>query len=272
MKNKKIIIIAVVVIVIIAIVGGIMGAKAASEKRTQELYANINKQIEKTENLETNYFADEYDLSAINKAKEFAQKTISNSDKDNYKSAFENLQKENDKLNSFIKEKEADIYNVETGEDESYPFMIKEEDINKRIELYYEADFCPVIKQSSKFPTSVSLRESETTDTLPIAWFWRTNVKSDIYVSDVDDCDCTYQFNKISTKKISVKTDSETVPALVNTEIIFKYTNRYGNVEYNFLDNRNGYLCKNKDNEIILLLQDYDNNEDYYVPYKLETY
>lgn len=255
MKNKKIIIIAVVVIVIIAIVGGIMGAKAASEKRTQELYANINEQIEKTENLETNYFAGEYDLSAINKAKEFAQKTISNSDKDNYKSAFENLQKENDKLNSFIKEKEADIYNVETGEDESYPFMIKEDDFNREM-----LDNCldNIVRQSSKYPTQIQFQTGNTTDSPNTAIFFFND-----YVIG-----CTYDLSQVDTVGIQVKTENETKTALVNTRISFVGTKGFlYNGSTKFLEENCGYLCRNKDNTMILLIKSFE-GEDYYIEYK----
>lgn len=258
MKNKKIIIIAVVVIVIIAIVGGIIGGKAASEKRTQELYANINEQIEKTENLETNYFAGEYDLNAVNKAKEFAQKTINNSDKDNYKTAFESLQKKNNKLNSFIKEKEANIYNVETGEDETHPFMISEDDFNR---VMLDNYLFNIVRQSSKYPIQINFQTGSTTDSPNTVYFM-------FDTEEYNGAECTYNLSQVDTVGIQVKTENETKTALVNTRISFSGTKDHlytGSTK--FLEENCGYLCRNKDNTMILLIKSFE-GEDYYIEYK----
>ncbi len=229
------------------------GSSAIFMDKSTETYASIKRELEKTEQLEANYFAKYYDLTPVNEAKKAAEIAISNSSEDEYESVFKTLSSENSSLDKFIETEEDKIYNIQTEDmpQNEYPFQVHESDLPE------EWSFQPIVMQSSKFPSWVITSQPDTTDGKPSA---------NLFIND-SSSNYDFSINTISTKEIKVQDENEEIKtALVNTEVIFKQQENYGRDKDTALNERPAYLVKNKNGTIVLLLQSYE-GEDYYVPY-----
>lgn len=220
------------------------------------MYGLIKKELETTQKLKVNYFAQYYDLKKVESTKFEAEEIISNSLEEKYEIVYQDLKTENDSLQTYIDNEYEKIFNMQTSEEMgyAYPFAVDETHLPEFWSLK------PIVKQSSSHPTWIHKGESEVTDKPPYVSLF-INGSSQQY---------DYKTENIETKKINVQNvNGEIKTALVNTEIVFKQQNRHPvNMDENtLLNERPAYLLVDKGtSNIYIALQNYD-GEDYYVLY-----
>lgn len=176
----------------------------ANAKLADVLYSEITKELETTAELEEDYFAQYYDMNGMTSAKEAAQSAIDLSDEPNYSEVYSALHSENDAFKSYLEEKKATSYSVQTNSGE-YPFSLDSS------EIQYSLCFSPLMKRSSDYPYDVVFIEGETTDVPPVMSF---NVKNSSCVYGVE-------FKQVDTRSIEVQDENgELQETLVNTEVV----------------------------------------------------
>lgn len=228
-------------------------------KKYNELYEKLGEEVKKTEEYKKDYFVEDYDTSKIDETTKNVNEALENSDCESYESLYSDISRQNESLKQFIDEKKDNLYNVQTSQDpnEKYPFKVDESEIP--VDSY---DFSPVNLQSSKHPHWIHSNEPETTDEPYTVCMYR---------------DGSYRYTistkQKKTKKIKVQSDDKSIKtALVNTQVKFAIVPELRDnklimaIDYVKQDERPGYFCKDKHDQIILLLKSYD-GEDYYVPY-----
>lgn len=222
-------------------------------KNYNELYKNIQSEIELCDNLRNNYFAKNYDTSKLTISRDNAENILNESNYLEYEKIHSDLSGQNKVLEQFIAEEETKIYNqpTEFGIGTEYPFALNKDN------LVAPWGFHPLIKQNSKHPTWVLCNEPDVTDRPPTV---------NLFIND-SSADYFYDIHDIPIKEITVENESgEMQIALVNTEIAFSQDEQFGYDEYRVLNERPGYFFVNKNGEIELALKNYD-NEEYYVLY-----
>ena len=221
----------------------------------EEMYSDIQKEINTAETLENNYFSQFVDLKELKTAKETAEKALNESDEDSYKDVLEELKAQNEKATELVSKESDKYYNKTTSDvlDNKYPFAVEEE------ELISQFDFSPAEKQSSAFPTWYILNEAETTDEPP--------------TMQVDQGNYTfapnYEFKTIDTKEIKVKVGEEEKTALVNTEMKLSTGDGTGELVGDNTAKVVGnpyYFVISQDGELTMLVHDMEGS-DYYIPY-----
>ena len=68
----------------------------------EEMYSDIQKEINTAETLENNYFSQFVDLKELKTAKETAEKALNESDEDSYKDVLEGLKAQNEKATELV--------------------------------------------------------------------------------------------------------------------------------------------------------------------------
>ena len=222
---------------------------------TEETYASIKKEIELTEKLESDYFAQYYDMKRISKAKENAEQAIEDSNEEVYNDVLAELQTQNETMMEYIQAERDKLYNVQTNKDvgSKYPFAFNIEELP--IGWFAE----PLTKPTSSHPSRIDILDSGYSDIAPYACIW------------IDSSSREYDYNirNIDTKEICVENENgEIEKALVNTEIQFKQRDRnpVNKDKYRELKERPAYFMENKNGDTILALQNYD-GKDFYVLY-----
>ena len=139
------------VIFIIVMTVAIVLPLASCGSNPQEQYYLVATELEKSEKLMGNYFANKYDMKELNAAMQAAQLALDNSDKKAYKSVLLELQKQNKAFESFIEERVKESYSIQTVKDNSsdYPFEV---DVSVLSGFW---EYKPIVLQSSKNPISL---------------------------------------------------------------------------------------------------------------------
>lgn len=215
------------------------------------IFSSIKREVEKAQLLEKRYFSKYYDLNNLHKAKTEAEQALENSNVDIYSDVFFELKKHNEDLSSYIDAEIKKLYNVQTQDNgnNEYPFAVNI-DLNS-----IEWDAEPLRKQNSKHPTWIIGKEPETTD-------------KPAYVClfiDGSSGEYSTKIEQIAEKEITVEDENgEMQKAVVNTQITFSHME--GGDDYISLNERPAYLFKDKSENVVLALKNYD-NKDYYVLY-----
>lgn len=221
----------------------------------EELYSDIQKEINTAETIENNYFSQFVDLKDLKAAKTNAEKVLSESDEESYKDVLAELQKQNEAATELVSKESDKYYNKTTSDDleNKYPFAVPEEDIMSQF------DFKPAEKQSSAFPTWYILNEPETTDKLPTM-----QVDQDGYSFAPN-----YEFNTIDIKEVKVKFGGEEKTALVNSEMKLSTGDDTGELSGDNTAKVVGnpyYFVISQDGELTMLVHDMEGG-DFYIPY-----
>lgn len=223
--------------------------EAAVKAYNSLMYSSIKREIELTQSLEKNYFANYYNTQELFKAKDDAAKAIEDSNVDTYYDVYFALQQQNADLSAFIESEVKKLYNVQTNISDEFLFAV---DLDLSA---IEWDAEPIKKQNSKHPTWIICSEPDTTDTPPHAI---------IFSGDICTGDCIFDIVNIEDKEITVEDkDGNLKKAIVNTQVNFTEVG-YGTASN--LNERPAYLLKNKDGNILLALKNYE-GKDYYVLY-----
>ena len=223
--------------------------------KPEELYSDIQKEINTAESIENNYFSQFVDLNELKSAKSAAETALSESDEDSYKEVLAELSKQNESAKELVSKESDKYYNKTTSDDleNAYPFAVSEEEIMSQF------DFKPAELQSSAFPTWYILNPPETTDKLPTM-----QVDQDGYTFAPN-----YEFNTIDIKEVEVKVGDEKKTALVNTEMKLSTGEGTGELPGDNTAKVVGnpyYFVISQDGELTLLVHDMEGN-DYYIPY-----
>ena len=222
----------------------------------KELYFSIATELETSDKLLNNYFANKYDLKDFNNAVQNARTALDNSDEKAYQAVLSELQKQNKAFEAFINDRVNEIYNAQTSQDNStdYPFKV---DVSELPENHWS--FKPLILQSSMNPTWIMTTPPETTDANPsMCIFFKWSAYYDFDVRDID------------TKKITVQNENgELTNALVNTEVKISVRDGFNYMdEPPFYTSNPAYLLKNKSGSIMLAVKCRDDGSDYFILYK----
>lgn len=224
----------------------------ANERYAALLYAEIAKALEESNELEDSYFAQYYDVSALQTAKDKAQSALNASETQNYRTAYAALSTETESLKSFIAQEAALSYSAQTTVGE-FPFMVDESNLPDEWSLK------PIALQTSTHPEWI-VSEQKATD-LP-KWV--------IPFIDGSGREYTFTITQVPTTEIAVEDENgQLQTAYVNTELKLEQyrkeeVNRDPNRE---LNERPGYFFSDKSGNLILALQNYD-GEDHYVLYR----
>lgn len=218
----------------------------------EELYKSLKLELETTQTLTDNYFAEYYDLNELNELRSKVDEALDESKEDQYNELLKKLQEENSKLNSFIQKEQKKIFNMPSGDD-IYPFSV---DVNG-LPVGWSGQL--LSKQTSSHPLSVDVEESQYKNEPESIYLW------------IDSSSMEYQqsIQNVETTAITVENDKgEKEKALVNTQIIFTQKDQHSvNIDDDtLLNQRPGYLMKDKKGKLVLALPNYD-YEDYYVLY-----
>lgn len=233
-----------------AVCFGLLFTMTACGKNYEKIENELRDELETSSELKTNYFSAKYDTSSLDSIVDEVSNAIDKEEQDKYEELLKLLKTENEEIGNYIDSKMAKIYNTPTNSSE-YPFAV---DIDE-LPIGWEGK--SIVKQTSKHPLSVDVCESDYSDVPPYVFLW------------IDQSSSHYhqELKNIETKEIVVETaEGKMQKALVNTEIKFICNEKYQS-DVDELNMRPGYLIENKEGEILLALQNYD-NKNYYVLYK----
>ena len=229
---------------------------AACGSNPQEQYYLIASELEKSEKLLSNYYANKYDMKDFNAAMQSAQLALDNSDEKAYKAVLAELQKQNKAFEAFIDERVKESYSLQTVKDNStdYPFEV---DVSVLSDNW---QFKPLILQSSQNPVAILRLPAETTDSEPYMCLFigSNSAKYD------------YEIENVDTRTITVQDENgELVSALVNTKVNITARKGFDYLdEVQFYSSNPAYFFKNKSGVILLAIPNREVGSDFYILYK----
>ncbi|WP_165170574.1 hypothetical protein [Adlercreutzia sp. ZJ242] len=226
--------------------------ESANKELFEILYAEIKSELEETESLESNYFAQYYDTSGIKAAKEAAESALEASDETKYGESLDALQRENDSLSSYIEEEQSNSYSAATNSGE-YPFAVDADEFPQNGALK------PTVKRSANYPFQVNLFEPKTTDGLPGIGFCMSD--------DNGGYSYNYEIAQEEIKEINVEDENGDVKgAFVNTRVVLHdLIGESDDTEASIRESC--YLLKSRAGAVYMVLPDLEGG-DYYVLYR----
>lgn len=223
----------------------------------EDAYSSIKQNLDKSETLQNNYFAKDFDLSELKADSEEAKKVIDSKDFKNYKNASDKLNSQVELYEEKIERKMSSIASVPTNKSREYPYAIDITSFSDETTW----DFQPIIIQSSKNPVWILKNAPIYTD---------KPSEVNLFV-DGSSSGYNYSFTEIPTKEIQVEVErGKYKTALVNTQLSLKLVPGYIE-EHPELYEKPIYFFKADDGKIYLALQEFENGE-YYILYTGNVY
>lgn len=223
----------------------------ANNRYSEILYSEISKLLEKTEGVESSFFATRYDIKNLLSARESAKTAIESSDEESYQDEYNNLKNETEKYNAFIEEELSNSYSQKCGSDETHPFAVDFSEITSGWAHQ------PIALHGSEYPIYFTIWDATTTDTLP-----------DLGIGFSDNSWCYYSVEPtlVDTQAIEVQDEEGNLQtAYVNTMLTLHDSVRHTNPDNSRFQLEDGdlFLLTTPDHGLCFAVKDVINNKGY---------
>lgn len=214
------------------------------------LYEDLEKQLERGQEMKTGSFSAYYDVTELTAAIDAGYAALADSGRPGCAEEYDALVAEIDEFEEFTASLEDESLSRETNDGE-YSYAVEGSDIE------YAYQLNPLVKRSSDYPYGVCFFEGETTDA-PNTFYFKINNQA---------C-CVYYFTleNVSTTLIEVQDEEgELQTVLVNTRLaLTECQDNWGQDNSLYpMDEQSCYLYLDKDNGLTLAMPDLVGGEGY---------